>query len=117
LCVTLQSSGKSLRHRVRVIRVLQPNAVIQQTKPGRAEKTHLRSQLPGLLHSVIELPRELLLEKNYQFTSRQAVLCSAETENIDTALPRDFLWRALQCCNRIGESCAVHLQEHFVSLG
>jgi hypothetical protein len=95
-----------------MLRVSEPNVAVEQTKPGRGQESHFRRKLAGLFGPIIELARNLLVEKNDQLARRDAIFCPAEAEDIDTCLPGNFLRRTPQRRHRIGETCAVHVNGH-----
>src|SRR5439155_14259389 len=53
-CPLSQAARKPARCPVGMLRVSQPGVPGQKPQPRRSEKTHLRSELPGLFRSVIK---------------------------------------------------------------
>jgi len=63
VCLTLQTMRKLARGVVGMLSVLQPNVLFQNSQPRRSQETHLRAKLAGLFHSILELTRNLFIEK------------------------------------------------------
>jgi len=54
LCFRSQLVREPLRGPICMLRIAQPNVVIQQSDPGRSQETHFRRKLAGLFNAIIE---------------------------------------------------------------
>src|SRR5439155_21866649 len=70
-------------HRIGVAGVPQPCAILQHTNPGSGEKAHLRSELAGLLATVIEFFGEFGIEEHDSIADGSPVFCAAEAEDVN----------------------------------
>src|SRR5262249_5943968 len=95
---------ESSRHCVGVPCVSEPSLVREQRQPLRCQESRLRPQLAALFHSVLELARKFLFEKDHQLGAGRAVFRSAKTKSIDPDLPRNLLWQTSQRRDPVGES-------------
>jgi hypothetical protein len=64
---------------VGVCGVAQPGAVAQHRGPLRGGEAHLRGELAGLFHAVVEFAREVAVEEHHGLGGEQAVLGAAES--------------------------------------
>lgn len=96
----LQFAAQALRQflcrTIGVLRIADPNIVLQQRLPWRRQKTHLRTKLAGLLGAIVKLRPELFLKEDHQLPCPQTVLGPAEAENIHLKAPSHFFGDALQ---------------------
>src|SRR6266496_2736516 len=60
---TLQAPRKMTCGAVRALGIPQPYVPRQKSHPRRSQKTHLGTELSGLFHSIVELPRNVLVKK------------------------------------------------------
>src|SRR5205814_10286486 len=75
------------------------------------QKTHLCSELSGLLKAILKFARQRFLKKYDQFPGRQAVLDSAEAENVHARLPCDLFRCATERRYRIRETRTIHVKK------
>src|SRR3954466_10685560 len=90
--------------------VTEPCARLEHAHPWCSEETHFGRELASLLAAKIKFVRQRVIEKHDGFTERQSVFTSAETEDIDAGLPRDFLWFDVERRDSVCETRAVHVQ-------
>ena len=67
--------------------------------------------VPSLFGAIIEVTREFFVKENDEIAGAGAVFRPAKTKDIDADLPCDGFRRTTECCDRIGEACAVHVDE------
>src|SRR5208337_2184307 len=96
--------------------VSQPCTALQHSHPRGRKKTHLRSQLAGLLAAVIEVRSQLAIEEENCFSNGHAVLGSAEAEYVYSPPPGNLGGPAIEARAGIGKSRAIHVQRKPVSL-
>src|SRR6476469_3154479 len=90
--------------------IAQPGPGSEHANPWRGKKAHLRCQLSGLLASIVEILRELRIEKQDGFTGGHAVLRSAEAEHIDPDAPCHVGGAASKTGASVGKARAVHVE-------
>ena len=90
--------------------VTEPGPGFEHADPGRGQKAHLRRQLPRLLASIVEILRELRVEKQDGFAGGHSILGSAKAENVDAGAPGHLGRAASKAGTSIGKAGAVHVK-------
>src|SRR5436853_2518024 len=73
LRLTLQAPRKVTCGAVRVLSIPQPYVPRQKSNPRRSQKTHLGTELSGLFHSIVELPRNLFVRSEEHTSELQSL--------------------------------------------
>ena len=105
-----------LGHRVGVGGVPEPDAVLEHPEPGSRYEAHLGAELAALFGAVVELLRELPVEEHHGLADVDAVLGSAEAQDIDARLPGDLAGSDAERRHGVGEPRAVHVELELVLL-
>jgi hypothetical protein len=106
--------------RVGVGGVTQPGAVGEHGGPLRGGETHLRGELAGLFHAVVEFAGEVAVEEDDGLGGEEAVFGAAEGEHVDTGAPGEIGGRAvaagLEGGAGVGETGAVEVDGNRVGV-
>ncbi len=91
--------------------IFKPSPSCQHADPGRRDKPHLGSQLPGLFAAILELIGQFTIKENNRFSQRHAVFCASQAEHIDSGSPGDIGRSNVERYYRVGKTSPVHLDQ------
>ena len=109
---TLESSTQAGGHLVGVRRRAKPQVTLEHRNELGRDKAHLRRELHVHLAQVNESVDALRGEDDDGLGAEETVLGSAETQDVDTGIPRELAkWNA-ERGGRVGDACPIHVKSH-----